>query len=277
MRIPMVTKLLALALSVLLPFAVATAADETQKAGNWELVRSSMFGERPIAENDGTVILLEAPERAEDAAIVPLSIKTKVAQSPQRYIRKVYLVIDRNPSPVGAIFTFTPDSGRADIDTRVRIEEYTTVRAIAEMNDGKLHMASKYVKAAGGCSAPAGKDLEAAMARVGKMKIKLDENLKAGEPSLAQLMVSHPNVSGLAMDQVTRLYAPPQFVRKIEVSYAGKPIMSAEVDFTISEDPNFRFYFVPKEGGELKAEVVDSKDLKFSSSVQVVPGKRPGS
>lgn len=271
------TNLLALALAALLPFAAATAAEETQKAGNWDLVKSSLFGNRPIADNDGTVILLEAPERAEDAAIVPLSIKTKVAQAPERYIKKVYLVIDKNPSPVGAIFTFTPESGRADIDTRVRIEEYTTVRAIAEMNDGELHMASRYVKAAGGCSAPAGKDLEAAMARVGRMKIKLDDNLRAGEPSVAQLMVSHPNVSGLAMDQLTRLYAPPQFVRRIDVSYAGKPLMSAEVDFTISEDPNFRFYFVPKDGGELKAEVVDSKDLKFSSSVQVAPGKRPGS
>ena len=266
-----------LALAALLLFAAATAAEETQKAGNWDLVKSSLFGNRPIADNDGTVILLEAPERAEDAAIVPLSIKTKVAQAPERYIKKVYLVIDKNPSPVGAIFTFTPESGRADIDTRVRIEEYTTVRAIAEMNDGELHMASRYVKAAGGCSAPAGKDLEAAMARVGRMKIKLEDNLRAGEPSVAQLMVSHPNVSGLAMDQLTRLYAPPQFVRRIDVSYAGKPLMSAEVDFTISEDPNFRFYFVPKEGGELKAEVVDSKDLKFSSSVQVVPGKQPGS
>jgi len=133
------------------------------------------------------------------------------------------------------------------------------------------------VKAAGGCSAPAGKDLEAAMARIGKMKFKLDGDVKAGEPNIAQLMVSHPNVSGLAMDQLTRLYATPQFVRRIDVSYAGKPVMSAEVDFTISENPNFRFYFVPKGGGALKAEVVDSKDLKFSSSVEVVPGRQPGS
>lgn len=273
----MMERLLALVLLVGVSALPALAAEPPQKQGNWDLVRSSLFGDRAIGENEGTVILLEAPDRAEDAAVVPLSIKTRVAQAPGRYIRKVYLVIDKNPSPVGAIFTFTPDSGRADIDTRVRIEEYTTVRAIAEMNDGTLHMASKYVKAAGGCSAPAGKDLEAAMARVGKMKFKLDENLKSDEPSIAQLMVSHPNVSGLAMDQVTRLYALPQFVRKIDVSYADKPLMSAEVDFTISEDPNFRFYFIPRAGGELKAEVVDSKDLRFSSSITVTPGKRPGS
>jgi sulfur-oxidizing protein SoxY len=273
----MIERLMALLLLAGLPALPLLAAEPAQKAGNWELVRASLFGERPIAENDGKVLVLEAPERAEDAAIVPLSIKTRVAQQTDRYIRKIYLVIDKNPSPVGAVFTLTPDSGRADIDTRVRIEEYTTVRAIAEMNDGSLYMASKYVKAAGGCSAPAGKDLEAAMARMGKMKFRLDESLKSDEPSIAQLMVSHPNVSGLAMDQLTRLYAPAHFVRKIDVSYAGKPLMSAEVDFTISEDPNFRFYFLPGSGGELKAEVVDSKDLRFTNSVQITPGKRPGS
>ncbi|HQR53585.1 MAG TPA: quinoprotein dehydrogenase-associated SoxYZ-like carrier [Burkholderiales bacterium] len=273
----MMQRLFALLVLAGLPAMPLLAAEPAQKAGNWELVRAGLFGDRAISENDGKVLVLEAPDRAEDAAVVPLSIKTRVTQQPERYIKKVYLVIDRNPSPVGAVFTFTPDSGRADIDTRVRIEEYTTVRAIAEMNDGSLHMASKYVKAAGGCSAPAGKDLEASMARMGKMKFRLDTGLKPDEPSVAQLMVSHPNVSGLAMDQVTRLYAPPQFVRRIDVTYAGKPLMSAEVDFTISEDPNFRFYFVPRAGGELKADVVDSKDLHFTSSVQVTPGALPGS
>ena len=273
----MIQRLVAWVVLALVAPAPLMPAEPSEKASNWDVVRTSLFSDRAITESEGSVIVLEAPVRAEDAAVVPVSIKTRVVQTPDRFIRKVYLVIDKNPSPVGAIFTFTPESGRADIDTRIRIEEYTTVRAIAEMNDGTLHMASKYVKASGGCSAPAGKDLEAAMARIGRMKFKLDDNLKPDEPSLVQLMVSHPNVSGLAMDQVTRLYAPPQFVRKIDVTYAGKAIMSAEVDFTISEDPNFRFYFLPRGGGELKAEVVDTKDLTFTKSIQVTPDKRPGS
>jgi sulfur-oxidizing protein SoxY len=53
-------------------------------------------------------------------------------------------------------------------------------------------------------------------------------------------------------------------VRKIDVTYAGKPVMSADVDFSMSENPNFRFYFLPQSGGgELRATVVDSKDLRF--------------
>jgi sulfur-oxidizing protein SoxY len=184
----------------------------------------------------------------------------------------VYLVIDKNPSQLCAVFSFFPDSGRADLETRVRIEEYSFVRAIAELSDGALFMASNYVKAAGGCSAPAGKDQAAALARLGKMKFRVDEPVVLGQPTQAQLMVSHPNNSGLVMDQMTRLYEPSNFVRRIDVTYAGKPVLSADVDFTISENPNFRFYFVPHGEGQLKAEVVDSHDLKFESSIAIRQG-----
>jgi sulfur-oxidizing protein SoxY len=246
-------------------------------ADPWPQLRKVLFADRPISEHAADVIGLDAPTRAEDAAVVPIAIRARAEQSPENYIRKIYLVIDKNPSPLGVVFTLTPDSGRADIETRVRIEEYTDVRAIAEMNDGRLYMAKRFVKASGGCSAPAGKDLQEAMARLGKMKFRVDGEVKPGRPALAQLMISHPNVSGLAMDQLTRLYAPPHFVRRVDVTYGGRPIISAEVDFTISENPNFRFYFVPRGEGELKAEVVDTNDLRFENSILVKPGAGGGS
>jgi len=57
------------------------------------------------------------------------------------------------------------------------------------------------------------------------------------------------------------------------VSYRGKPVLSADLDFSISENPNLRFYFLPQgEGGELKAEVVDSHDLQFDSAIKVNAG-----
>ncbi len=272
----MMRDLCSLLLCATLLNAAAVAADENAENAIWRGVRASMFGDRPIEEGGGAIVVLEAPKRAEDAAVVPLSIRIKGAQRGDEYVRKLYLVIDRNPSPVGAVFTFTPESGRADLETRVRIEDYTFVRAIAEMNDGRLFMAKRYVKASGGCSAPAGKDQAAALARLGKIKLRLDGPLATDKPALAQLMVSHPNNSGLAMDQLTRLYVPAHFVRRIDVTYGGRAVMSAEVDFTISENPNVRFYFVPRGPGELKAEVIDSNDLKFESSIELKPGAIAG-
>lgn len=234
----------------------------------WKKVHESVFASAPMAPADG-IVTLDTPRRAEDAAVVPVAIKAGFVQRDDRYIETIWLIIDNNPSPIAAVFHFTTASGRADMETRIRVEQYTHVRAIAKTNDGKLHMAVNYVKASGGCSAPAGKDAAAAQASLGKMRIRIDDTPTSGKPVLAQLMISHPNDSGLAMDQVTRTYATPHFVRQVDVSYAGKSVMRADVDFSISENPNFRFYFVPGEGGELEARVVDNQDLAFATTVRL--------
>ncbi|HTT37832.1 MAG TPA: quinoprotein dehydrogenase-associated SoxYZ-like carrier [Burkholderiales bacterium] len=256
----------------MLAFAIdahaADASGEAKQAEVWRLVRQSLFGDRSIAEDGQDVLSLRAPARAQDASTVPVSISALIAQTPDRYVHRLYLIIDANPSPVAAIFTLTADSGRADIETRVRVEDYTWMRAVAEMSDGQLFMAKRYVKAAGGCSAPYGTapDFDAFRPRV---KVKLDASVAPGKPTLAQLMIQHPNSSGLARDQMTQLYIPAYFVRSIEVTYAGKPVMSAQVDFSISENPNVRFYFVPREAGELKVVAVDTKDRQIEGAVQV--------
>jgi len=253
-----------LALWLALP-GVSWAQDGDPEASViWQKVRADLFPAATIAAGE-SVIVLETPKRAEDAAIVPVAIRAKFPQSSDRYIQKLWLIIDNNPSPIAAVFQLTPESGRADIETRMRVEQYTYVRAIALTSDGKLYMVSNYVKASGGCSAPASKDAEAAKANLGKMRIRVDEALVADRPARAQVMISHPNDSGLAMDQVTRTYAVPHFVRSVEVRHNGKLIMNADVDFSISENPNFRFYFLPGSGGELDAKVIDNKDLTFTA------------
>jgi sulfur-oxidizing protein SoxY len=279
---PTLTRRQALALATLpaalSPFAVGNAHAELKDEGDpatsprWLKVRAGLFGDRPISTEADAVISLDAPKRAEDAAIVPIAIRARFEQKPERFIRKVWLVIDDNPSPIAAIFSYTLDSGRADIETRVRVDEYSHVRAIAETDDGRLFMAVRYVKASGGCSAPPGKDAVAAQASIGQMRLRVLPGEAAQRSTLAQLMISHPNDSGMVMDQATRQYTPPHFVRKVDVTYNGRLVLSADIDFAISENPHLRFYFVQQQGGgELRAEVVDTQDLHFERSFTVQP------
>jgi sulfur-oxidizing protein SoxY len=252
--------------------AMASPDDDPNKVERWLDFRAGLFQKRPIEAHGDAVIKLDAPARAADAAIVPISITAQFPQTPTHYIRKIYLFIDQNPEPYAGWFEFTPDSGRASIETRVRVEDYTFMRVIAETNDGRLYSAVRFIKASGGCSAPAGKDDEAAAANAGKMRLATVGQAQSGGPQLAQLMISHPNRTGMAMNQLTRMYASAYFVRKVEVTYAGKPVMTANVNFTISENPNFRFYFMPHGSGELKATVEDSQNHLFESAISV-PGQ----
>lgn len=237
--------------------------DDPEASPVWQKVRASLFEGRSIAPAPADMLVLEAPARAIDAAVVPIAIRSRWPQGTGRYVSKLYLIIDANPSPISAIFQFSPDSGRAEIETRVRVDAYSHVRAIAETNDGQLYGVTRFVKASGGCSAPAGSDAQAAAASLGQMRFRVEGDLRSRTPVLAQLMIDHPNHSGLAMDQYSRQFTPAHYVRKVDVTYDGKPVFSADVDFSISENPNFRFWFLPQSTGELRATVVDSRDLRF--------------
>ena len=244
----------ALFITALLPMAAIAAEDENI----WnKVLKAEFFAGQAIAESD-QAIELEAPLRAEDPSLVPVKVSSKIKQTPEQYIKKILVLVDNNPYPYVGEFEFSPDSGKADIAMRIRVNSYSWIRAIAQMNDGTLTMTKKFVKASGGCSAPSGANSDEALARLGKMKFKLDGEVKAGEPTLVQLMISHPNITGMQMDQVTRFVKKSHFVKQVKVSFNDKPILTAKTDIAISSDPNFRFYFVPEKAGELKAEVSDT-------------------
>ena len=273
-RIFAITSLTAAALAPYAAFA-AQPDDDPGKNAHWLDFKEGTFKGRTIDPHGDAVIKLDAPARAADAAVVPIAINAQFPQTPTHYIRKVYLFIDENPEPYAGSFEFTPESGLATIETRVRVEDYTFMRAVAETNDGKLYSAIRFVKASGGCSAPADKDEDAAERAAGEVKLQAEGQAVTGKPELAQLMVRHPNRTGMAMNQITRNYATAYFIRKVEVTYAGKPVMTANVNFSISENPNFRFYFVPNGSGELKARIEDTKNKQFDG-VAVVNAQPAG-
>lgn len=247
------------------------AEPDPAKSPYWDQIRTMMFGDREINPDARDVIKVYLNMRADDSSTVPVAVKAQIDQTPQEYIKAIYLIVERNPSPAAGVFHFSPESGRAQVETRLRFEDYSFVRAVAEMNDGRLYMAQRWVKAAGGCSAPSAKN-RMPESLLGKMKLRFDdETIRFDQPNLVQLMIRHPNESALAAD-----FDPervPQFVRSVRVTYEGKPVLEASVDFSISDNPNFRFWFTPHEAGELQIEVEDTHDRRYMHSLQISKDK----
>ncbi|HEX3498216.1 MAG TPA: quinoprotein dehydrogenase-associated SoxYZ-like carrier [Stellaceae bacterium] len=265
-----------LGIGVLLATAVMAPAsaevDEAARAARWANLRSQIFGDRALQDGAG-VLTIEAPDRAEDAALVP--VKIGIAGELRRDIAQLYFVIDDNPSPLAGRFAFGPAADPSAIAIRVRVDDYTNLHAVAETKDGRLYAVARFIKAAGGCSAPAGKDQALAMQRLGQMKMTMKGSPRLGEPLEAHLLVSHPNNSGMQMDQVTRNYVPADFVRTIRLRYNDRPLLTMESDISISEDPSLTFAFVPSvPSGAIEAAVEDSSNRHFERSwpVKVEPG-----
>ena len=247
-----------LALTAALSLAIPAAAEEPDM---WPGIAKDIFGAREMAVDDGT-LTLEAPCRAEAAALVPLTVR--IPESVAASVKKLTLVIDKNPAPMAAAFTFGPAAGTGErvISTRVRFDMYSSVHAVAETADGKLHMVTKFVKAAGGCSAPALKDADEALASIGKVQVRTFET--AGLPAEAQVMIRHPNYSGMQMNQLTGLYIPAKFVDQMTVKRGDELVFELESGISLSEDPNIRFSFNPGKDDTISVSAKDNTGATFS-------------
>ena len=257
-------------LGVMLGARVAPAA--TPEAYDpWTGLVQDIFNNRPM--NDGAeVIAIEMPYRAEDAAIVPVTLRTKLPLGDGRRVLRITLVIDQNPAPMAAKFELGPDANVTEISTRVRVNNYTDVHAVAELSDGKLYVTKTYVKASGGCSAPATKSADEAKSRLGQMRYRQFARAGQGPASgarEAQIMIGHPSHSGLQMDQVTQLYTPAFFVNQLQLWQDDSLVLSMEGGISISEDPNIRFTYVSNGAKRFRAEARDTEGHTFQKEWKV--------
>ncbi len=250
---------LRLRISVARPARLAASAAGTECDPWPDLVRD-VFNGRPLIDGAG-LIAIEMPERAEDAAIVPVTLRATLPPGDTRTLKAFTLVIDQNPAPVAA--TFKVGAGVTMISTRVRVNSYTNVHAVAELSDGSFMLSTTYVKASGGCSAPMAKNADEAKANLGQMRFRQfaqsSKRRRRARPREAQIMIRHPNNSGLQRDQVTLLYIPLFIISELRVWQGDQLVLEMDGGISISEDPNIRFSLsaerrrhIPRRGGRYR-------------------------
>jgi len=252
--------------------STSSAAEPTDLSKDpWPGLVQDIFNNHPMSDGSN-VISIEMPYRAEDAAIVPVTLRSKLAPDDSRRLKAITLVIDQNPAPMAAKFEIGPDARVSEISTRVRVNSYTNVHAVAELSDGTLYVVKTYVKASGGCSAPAAKNAEEARNHIGQMKYRQFARADQGPTNgarEAQVMIGHPNNSGLQMDQITHLYTPAFFVDELHLWQDNSPVLSMEGGISISEDPNIRFTYVANGAKTFRAEAKDTSGHVFQKEWKV--------
>lgn len=262
-------------LSFVLAAGVALAQDAPAdnpliEGGTWEVLRGDITGETPLLDG-ATLFRVTAPYRANDAATVPVVIEqTDPAAGP---ITAIKLVIDENPAPLAAEIRFGPAMDPLKFETRVRVNQYSNIRVIADTASGS-YMGGRFVKASGGCSAPATKDAVAALAGLGEMKLRLFGPAPlpmSKERSEAQIMIRHPNYSGLQRDQITQLFIGAHFIERLEVRQGDELLFSLEGGISISENPVFRFSYTDNGAPDLTVHAVDTEGNVFDRVLQKMP------
>ena len=256
------------ALAIAMTFGSTQPSRAGEAEDSWPEIANNAFNGRPLADG-AKFITLEMPARAEDAAVVPVTMRVNLPPDDTRTLKSLTLVIDENPSPVAA--TFNVGQGVTMISTRVRVNSHTKVHAVAELSDDRLYVVDTYVKASGGCSAPMANAAED-MAKIGQMQFRqFAKTEPTSWPREAQIMIRHPNNSGLQRDQVTLYYIPLFIVRQLRVWQGDQLVLEMDGGISISENPNIRFSFVPNGASSFRAEAVDTNGHVFKGGWPIEP------
>jgi sulfur-oxidizing protein SoxY len=262
-------------LSVLLlgTAGVAIAEEDSQPSGSaWEFLRAKYYGDKSMGLVDETYMSLEVPSNTPDPAATPLALH--FSDDAQRRIKRVRVFVDNNPSPLVATFDFA-QTPITEIDMHLRVDRFTSVRAVAETADGGLEMRSAWVKASGGCSVPPTDSSRAGA--LGQIRLRT-----AADDKSILVSIRHPNSSGFQIDPRTGDSIPPHYISHIGINAGGAPLLEAETGISVSENPTFRVVSDKDLALPLRVDAVDSVTQAHytgstETAIQSAAAARPGS
>ncbi|MGB8339915.1 MAG: thiosulfate oxidation carrier protein SoxY [Burkholderiales bacterium] len=94
---------------------------------------------------DSKDISINAPDIAENGAVVPITVSTTIPNA-----QEIYILVEKNPFPLAASFIL-PAGTEPSIQTRIKMGQSSNIVAVVKA-DGKFYTASKETKVTlGGC------------------------------------------------------------------------------------------------------------------------------
>lgn len=251
-------------LSALLVLSATAALADTEAPvnGAWQNMRGHLYGTRDIGEMGDELMSIEAPASTPDPAATPIVVR--FGKDLAGKVKQVRVIIDNNPSPLATTMNLEAGLPVDEIDLRVRIDRFTSVRAIAETRDGHLEMRSAWVNASGGCSAPPS---AAQGGTLGEIRFR-----PSSDESALQISIRHPNNSGFQIDPRSGDPIPPHFISRIRLLANGQTVLDAETGISLSENPTLRIATRGPLPASLTVEATDIPSQALYSATWNGPG-----
>ncbi|WP_440223120.1 quinoprotein dehydrogenase-associated SoxYZ-like carrier [Dokdonella sp. MW10] len=238
------------------PSALGIGEAQQPVSGMWEALRDQWYADTRIDIAGDAFMRLEVPANTPDPAATPLGIR--FGPDAIGHVRQLRIVVDNNPAPLVATVALREGTPVETLDLRVRVDRYTSVRAIAETDDGRVLMRSTWVKASGGCSAPPS---PAAGGTPGEIRLRGADDARA-----LLVSVRHPNHSGFQIDPRSGEAIPPYYVSSIVLDEGGTPLVDAQTTISMSENPSLRIGFAKALPKPIEVRVADSADGHFKAA-----------
>jgi sulfur-oxidizing protein SoxY len=87
-------------------------------------------------------VKLDIPPLVENGNTVPMTVSVDSPMAPEDHVKSIHVFNEKNPQPNIGNFYLSPQAGRAQVSTRIRLADSQKVVAIAKLSDGTFWSAS---------------------------------------------------------------------------------------------------------------------------------------
>ena len=205
----------------------------------WPTLRKQYLGDAPVRFTDEVIV--HTPPFADDAMNVPLQIDARRLADVGGGIKRILVVVDRNP--VREVLDFEPMRALPMLSFRIRLEQASPVRAMVQTRDGQWHVGSVQAQAAGGgCTVPGATRVDGSWrSTLNQVQARIFGNVIDGSRRL-RVRVMHPMDTGLVAG------IPAFYIDRLELRDAGGELWwRIGLHEPVSENPLITFE-LPQEG-----------------------------
>jgi sulfur-oxidizing protein SoxY len=226
---------------------------------------SADFGAPMISDGQ---IEIAMPEFSDSGVSVPMSLHIPSPMTPEAHPRIVRVYAARNPRPRIVAFHFTPDCGEARISTRVRLDSFQDVVAVAEMSGGARFQAVRRVNVTYGACEDAVANDQFPPDWAPRIRISVPERVAPGEIFPVRTIISHPMETGLRHD-ASGLLIPVRIAESFVCRAGARTLFSAKLEPAIAANPYFAFSLRLPETSELTFEWTDTTGEVYADRARV--------
>lgn len=216
-----------------------------------------------------TGLTMDLPLLSEDGSSVPLTVTADSPMTADDHIVSIALFASRNPSAEIAEFRFTPLAGRAQLQTRVRLNETQTVIAVARTSKGIVHATSRDIRiTTSGCLMRAGGSESA-----GEMqpRVRAPARGRRGEPVEILTLISHPMETGLREAPGGGM-VPERIIRSFVARLGGETVIEATFHRSLGANPYLRFFVRPQASGTLAMTWTEDSGRTAEAKADIAAG-----
>lgn len=223
----------------------------------WPGMRRQYLGDAPM--RFAPEVLVQGPRFADDAMNVPLLVDARALAA--QGVQRIRVVVDRNP--VREVLDFEPLRALPMLAFRIRMEQASPVRALVLTRDGRWHVGSTWVQAAGGgCTVPGATRADGSWSRtLNQVQARVFDNVIDGSRRL-RLRVMHPMDTGLVAG------IPAFFIEQLVLADgAGQPWWRIALHEPVSENPLITFELPASARGGMHLSGRDNNGNRIEAEV----------